>query len=489
MRRWILLGISAAVACTLPIAAPASAAETETRLLVAVSDESAVNDVAALAEDAGANVEAQISAASAVAVTATPTEAARIAAADDVVAVIPDIPLRPTLAQSTNLVGSKTVNNSGYDGSGRAVVVIDTGVQSDHAFLDGRVVNGACFSAGNDCPNHQDAQVGLAAGEPCTFSEDCFHGTHVAGIVAGHNDSFSGVAPDASILSINVATASDEYECGGEPCLEIWTSDMMYALEQAYEWHDEYDIAAVNMSLGGGLFSGANCNSISAAPYVKPLIDDLRSVGIPTVVAAGNDGSSSKIAFPACLSSAIAVGATMKSDRVASYSDASAALDVLAPGSSITSSAPEAIFDSGYAVASGTSMAAPHVAGAFAVVDELLPSAPLATKQYRITKTGPKIKDSRNNLVRHRLKLSADITPPQTSITKKPAATVRVAKVTFTFTGGSTWECKVDAKPYAPCSSGISVTAAKGTHTFKVRARDAAGNQDATPATTTWRRT
>jgi hypothetical protein len=79
-------------------------------------------------------------------------------------------------------------------------------------------------------------------------------------------------------------------------------------MQQVYDWRNTYDIAAVNMSLGGGLFSGSNCDSYSGSTFMKPLIDNLRVAGIPTVVAAGNEYSTSKLSFPACISSAIAVG-------------------------------------------------------------------------------------------------------------------------------------------------------------------------------------
>ncbi len=495
MRRTASLSAFTAVALALTVAlagaAPAVHAEPAEpeRLLVAVSDAGAVSDVAALADHVGAEVTAEVPAAAAVAVEATPAQAAHLAASDNVVAVMPDIPLRPSLAQSGPLVGANTMRAAGFDGSGRAVAVIDSGVQSSHPFLGGRVVDGACFSRGSDCPNGHTTQTGVAGGEPCDFSEDCFHGTHVAGIVAGSNGSFKGIAPAASILSINVATAGDD-TCDGDPCLEIWTSDILDAMQQVYDWRDTYEIAAVNMSLGGGLFAGSNCNSYSASTLMKPLIDDLRAVGIPTVVAAGNESSKSKLSWPACISTAVSVGATTKSNAVASYSNDSPALDMWAPGSSITSSAPTSIFNSGYAVASGTSMAAPHVAGAFAVIDELLPSATLSDKQSRIVSTGPVITDRRNGLKHHRLKLSTDVTPPQTTITARPAATTKSSKATFKFTigtSGAAFSCQVDGGAWKSCAAPRVVRVSAGLHAFRVRGKDAAGNLDPTPATTVWR--
>jgi subtilisin family serine protease len=468
-------------------AADADAADAQ-RVLVAVREPAAVETVAHRADQLGAEVTASVPASSTVAVEATPQELHRLRASDDVVAITRDIPLEVALDESVPLVGANKTRAAGYDGGGRAVAIIDTGVQSDHPFLDGRVVDGACFSSSGDCPNGQATQTGIAGGEPCDFAQDCFHGTHVAGIVAGSNASFTGVAPDASILSINVASAEDG--CGLAPCLMIWASDIMAALQQVYDWHDSYDIAAVNMSLGGGAYSGSNCDSSELAPYLKPLIQDLRGVGIPTVIAAGNAGSKTQTSFPACLSNAVAVGATTKTNTVAAYSNSSAAVDMWAPGSGIFSSAPTNLGGSGYKTASGTSMATPHVAGAFAVVDELLPNATLSTKQARIVSTGPTITDTRNQLRRHRLRLTNDITPPQTRLTSVPSATVHSAKVSFWFTTGTTgatFTCQVDSGAWRSCAAPTARSVSKGTHTFRVRGRDAAGNLDTTPATRTWR--
>jgi subtilisin family serine protease len=208
------------------------------------------------------------------------------------------------------------------------------------------------------------------------------------------------------------------------------------------------------------------------------------------VVAAGNEYSVSKLSFPACVSTAIAVGATTKSNAVAVYTNSSPALDMWAPGSSIASSVPTDMSVSGYGSASGTSMAAPHVAGAFAVIDELMPTASLATKEYRIVKTGPSIKDPGNGITRRRLKLSSDLTPPSTKMTARPPSTTTLAKVTFKFSSesGAKFECRLNAGSWAACSSPKAVTVAKGNQTFGVRARDAAGNADATPSQVTWRR-
>jgi subtilisin family serine protease len=105
--------------------------------------------------------------------------------------------VRTNLADSVPLIGGPAAWNLGARGTGKAVVVVDSGVQSSHPFFGGRVVRSVCSAS--DCGSSIVDQPG--AGEP---NAGCFHGTHVAGIAAGQGSSFSGVAPDASIISVRV---------------------------------------------------------------------------------------------------------------------------------------------------------------------------------------------------------------------------------------------------------------------------------------------
>src|SRR5207253_655057 len=93
---------------------------------------------------------------------------------------------------------------------------------------------------------------------------------------------------------------------------------------------------AVNLSLGAvGFSSASSCDGVDLSIGLKSDIDALRAAGIATVVANGNDGSTSAIGYPACLTSAIRVGATTKTGGIASYSDRAPALEramVFAPG-------------------------------------------------------------------------------------------------------------------------------------------------------------
>src|SRR5262249_20873353 len=189
-----------------------------------------------------------------------------------------------------------------------------------------------------------------------------------------------GVGRGASLMSVQVFSQINSFiDCGGAPpCLGAFTSDILAALEHVYVLRTTYDFASVNMSLGGGLFDSA----WDDAPY-KPFIDNLRAAGIATVVAAGNDGATAQLSAPACISSAVSVGATTKDDQVASYSNVAPFLSLFAPGDEIISSYP----GSEFAIASGTSMAAPHVAGAWAILKQAAPTGRADQSLQRVPAT------------------------------------------------------------------------------------------------------
>jgi hypothetical protein len=171
------------------------------------------------------------------------------------------------------------------------------------------------------------------------------------------------------------------------PCTGGFTGDIIKGLERVYELRDTHTFAAVNMSLGGGQFSSA-CDG---SPE-KPIIDNLRSANIATVVSSGNAGFTNAIEAPGCISTAIAVGATTKADQVPSFSNGHATLvDLLAPGVAINSAVP----GGGFASFSGTSMATPHVAGAWALLREHSPDASVADILADLQATGLMVTDTR----------------------------------------------------------------------------------------------
>jgi hypothetical protein len=285
----------------------------------------------------------------------------------------------------------------GADGRGWAVAVLDTGVEATHPFFGGRVVAEACFSGGGSaaqsvCPGGATAVTAAGAARPCALG-GCDHGTHVAGIAAGYlNPGFMGVAPRAGIVAVQVFSRVDDMEAcdGAAPCALSYISDQIQALEYVFFEAQRRFIAAVNMSLGGGAYADqAACDVAETAR--KAVIDNLASVGIATVISSGNSGLAEAIAAPACISSAIAVTALDNADRDASFANLSSAIDFAAPGVGVVSAAP----GNGYVARSGTSVAAPHVAGAITALrsartlslDPVIDSLVLAAHPVGVSRT------------------------------------------------------------------------------------------------------
>ncbi|HSF40651.1 MAG TPA: S8 family serine peptidase, partial [Thermoanaerobaculia bacterium] len=298
----------------------------------------------------------------------------RLAALPGVLGVAEDVLEKPSLASSNVAIGTNVALIQGLTGSGKVIAVLDTGVDKTHPFFTGgKVVSEACYSSTvppyteSLCPGGVSESTASGSGVSCSVGvEGCNHGTHVAGIAAGNDGAGPGfgVARGAGIIAIQVFSRDSWYYLGS------WVSDQIKALERVYELADDYDIAAVNMSLGGYTYSSQQYCDIDNAAR-KAAIDNLRSIDIPTVASAGNDYYSSGLSAPACISSAVSVGATTDTDAVASFSNIATFLHLLAPGVDITSSVP----GGGTASFNGTSMAAPHVAGAWAVLKQANPGA------------------------------------------------------------------------------------------------------------------
>lgn len=311
----------------------------------------------------------------------------------DVTTVEPDVQYRPTLFQSVPLIGADQAWAAGYSGAGWTVAVLDTGVDETHPFLGGKVVSDACYSSAGPgtaslCPGGVAATTAPGSGASCAPSIDgCYHGTHVAGIAAGRGSSFSGVAKDATIISIQVFSADTTTSPPGAAAYE---SDIISGLERVYALRGAFNIAAVNLSLGGNAYT-ANCDS--AFPAMKAAIDQLRSVGIATVVAAGNEGYRNALDEPACISSAISVGSTTKADGLSPFSNTAGFLHLLAPGSSIYSSVPTWFDPGAFHYLSGTSMATPHVTGAWAILKQARPTAGVGEILTALQSTGVRIPD------------------------------------------------------------------------------------------------
>ena len=317
-------------------------------------------------------------------------------------------PLSLQLAQSVPLIGADNAWQSGYTGKGHTITILDTGVDKGHGFLVGKVVYEACYSTTDPAENStslcpppdQDQEV------PCSLSATstaCDHETHVAGIAGGKGQDFEGVAQDATIISIQVYSRIDDQAdraaLGEEPpCLRTFPDDLINALGLVYQLRDQFSIAAANISSGGEPRPGP-CDG----EPIKTRIDLLRGEGIATVVSSGNASSTDALSYPACVSTAVSVGATDDNDDVLEKSNSADYLDLLAPGADINSSVSVPVRD--FRENSGTSMAAPHVAGAWAVMKQKLPKATVDEILTALKDIGVPVLDNRNNIAKPRIQL------------------------------------------------------------------------------------
>jgi subtilisin family serine protease len=328
-----------------------------------------------------------------------------LAAMPEVVSIQEDIPEPPALASSLPIIGAAAAWAEGFDGTGQAVAVLDTGVDTSHPFFPmAKLAAEACFSsdtASSDsyCPGNVTSSTVPGSGVNCPLSDvGCDHGTHVAGIAVGNNGVGPniGVARDARLIPIQVFSHfGPGANCGVNPCALSYPSDQTLGLEHVLLLSDTIDIASVNISVGSSATytSHAVCEALAGNAARKAAIDNLRAVGIATIIAAGNSGNRTGLSSPGCISSAISVGNTTDNDSIASSSNVAPFLDLLAPGSAIDSSVP----GGGTASKTGTSMSAPHVAGAWAILREAAPTATIDEILAALRDTAESIDDQRSS--------------------------------------------------------------------------------------------
>jgi subtilisin family serine protease len=225
-------------------------------------------------------------------------------------------------------------------GSGVNVYIIDTGIRLTHNQFGGRAFAGFDALGGN--------------------STDCHgHGTHVAGTVGG---STYGVAKAVRLFAVRVLSCSGSGSTSGVIAGVDWVTA------------NHLDPAVANMSLGGGV-----SNALDTA------VNNSINAGVTYAIAAGNSNTNAANSSPARVAAAITVGSTTRTDARSSFSNFGSVVDVFAPGSAILS----AWYTSNSATAtlSGTSMAAPHVAGVAARILQSNPGASPATVRNEIVNT------------------------------------------------------------------------------------------------------
>lgn len=334
----------------------------------------------------------------------TAAQLAVLARHPSVAAIHKDELMRPSLAQSVPFIGAPVFWQNGYRGDGWTVAILDTGVESNHPMLSGRVIHEACFSTNSPmesatslCAGGAPSGSGSGSAQPCASGiTGCTHGTVIAGIAAGRSPQLSGVAPNATLAAIQVySRINDVALCSplATPCALSFTSDQVAGLEHVLDMAGPANaghIAAANLSLSGSIFT-SNCDGAEGMPAFKDAVDNLRAIGIPTVVASGNNGAIDAIGEPACVSTAVSVGASFgDADVISGISNRASFLSLLAPGTDVTSSVP----GGGTGTFSGTSISAAFVSGSWALLRQFMPDASVNTVLNALRSTGVPVPDS-----------------------------------------------------------------------------------------------
>ena len=329
----------------------------------------------------------------------------------------------PHLTSTTAHIGADDTWDAGFGGMGQTVVILDTGIDADHPFFGGRVVHEACWSQPGDaglCPGGTNSQTGSGSADALTDqcwatvgvqtpgTNICDHGSHVAGIAAGRDpgitnwdcgptatDCYDGVAPEANIIAIQVFHRNNDCNAdvaGDQPCVRYWTSDLVSALEYVHDTlRHHYNISSVNMSLGGGEYTSA-CDSGSVYDAITNLLSD----NIASVISSGNNGWTDALGGPGCVSQAVTVGTVYDGNTCGTFDQVShnmhSLVDLLAVGKCVDSSVPDDAWGHGWG---GTSMAAPQVTGAFAMIKAIDPGMSVSGIENLLETTGVLVTDNR----------------------------------------------------------------------------------------------
>ncbi|WP_033543816.1 S8 family peptidase [Planococcus sp. CAU13] len=252
-------------------------------------------------------------------------------------------PQAPQIPEGVRMIQAPAVWEAAKKGEGNVIAILDTGCQPDHPDLKGRIIEGRNFTAD-------------FGGDPANFDDNNGHGTHVAGTAAAsHREGggIAGVAPEAHLLILKVLSG----EGGGD------YSWIIEGIHYAVDWRgpNGEKTSVISMSLGGP----------EDVPELYEAVKRAVDAGIPVVCAAGNEGDDSpatdEFAYPGAYGEVIQVGAVDFARTIAPFSNTNNEIDLVAPGIDIYSAYP----GSKYASLSGTSMAAPHVSGALALIKNI----------------------------------------------------------------------------------------------------------------------
>jgi len=264
--------------------------------------------------------------------------------------------LEPALLEAHQQTGLNAARaDYGLTGAGQTVVVVDTGIASDHPALEGSFVGGYDFFDGDSNPYDDGPRGG--------------HGTHIAGIIAAQDEQNPGLAPGVDLVMLRI------HDGGSRPDMAL--------LEEALAWvHDHRNdfanpVTTVSLSFGAPW----NSEQIPDWAVLEEELSQLQHDGIFIAVAAGNNFPQYHepgLSYPAASPHVVPVGALNMHGELSGFSQRSTAM-IVAPGH-ITSTVPDYRgnqdgLTNDWATWSGTSMATPYVAGASVLIREAMTQA------------------------------------------------------------------------------------------------------------------
>lgn len=279
------------------------------------------------------------------AVRISPAQASLLALNPLVASVNPDVQMKAIATQNNppsygidrvdqrDLPLSASYTYADTAGQGAHVYVIDSGLNANHSDFAGRVGTSRNFVGGG--------LLGTGSVDPANWADCNGHGTHVSGTAVG---TVYGVAKKATLHAVRVL------DCQGTGSGSAILAGIDWVAANAQQ------PAVANLSLGT-----LNGRSTDQETAVRNLVN----ANVAVAVAAGNDSKSACQTSPAAEPAVLTVGATERTDQMASYSNFGPCLDLFAPGTDILSA--NYSNNTGSSTLSGTSMASPHVAGALAI--------------------------------------------------------------------------------------------------------------------------
>jgi subtilisin family serine protease len=311
--------------------------------------------------------------------------------------------------------------NLGFKGAGATVAIIDQGVNLDHPYFKDKIIDGYCYvevSSNLRCPNGSREQAGVQAASQrrigSIYLTDEDHGNMVAGLVAGNAtpEAPGGVAPEAKILMANV---------------DLTLNGILAALRYIKERREALNIVALSMSWGGYFTeiprSWLQCDTNPQLAELATLLTDLRNAGVMPFASAGNTPTLevATSVFPSCLKDVVAVASVNNKNEISWYVTMSSKVEILAPDYARSANT------FSYIQSSGTSAAAPMVAGSFAILRQAFPTRTPEQILSVMKSTGTKVNDViRKNIPMVDMRAAVTQLQQAGTITPQPGQTLNV---------------------------------------------------------------